>query len=326
MIAVYALANITGMGHLFRPLGCVGHIGGHVHYRSSSCDFSGDSDDARLLSRARQMIELPSTIEEEAVEGWEQQLVRAESFKWEKVLGELGEAVQQQQPTLFLAEHVNSLTTTYPDLFYALPQLRPSEPLPPLTCRSSSSGSSSSSSAGVHNKPWMLDALRFAIHIRRGDVVTDGWSERILSTQYYINLARTVTKVLEAAGCQYTVEVHTETPRTPEMVEELHTLKRGIPNAVMLPGKDLLWTWQMMATADILVMSNSMFSVSAALLNPDAISIHVPPRQAVVRQGMFKLRHWIAPEDENGTMADAAMDVIRQRVGLRPQATWRRIE
>jgi hypothetical protein len=33
MIAVYALANITGMGHLFRPLGCVGHIGGHVHYR-----------------------------------------------------------------------------------------------------------------------------------------------------------------------------------------------------------------------------------------------------------------------------------------------------
>lgn len=110
------------------------------------------------------------------------------------------------------------------------------------------------------------------------------------------------------------------------MVEELHTLKRGIPNAVMLPGKDLLWTWQMMATADILVMSNSMFSVSAALLNPDAISIHVPPRQAVVRQGMFKLRHWIAPEDENGTMADAAMDVIRQRVGLRPQATRRRIE
>lgn len=52
-----------------------------------------------------------------------------ESFKWEKFLGELGDAVQQQQPTLFLAEHVNSLTTTYPDLFYALPQLRPSEPL-----------------------------------------------------------------------------------------------------------------------------------------------------------------------------------------------------
>jgi hypothetical protein len=41
----------------------------------------------------------------------------------------------------------------------------------------------------------MLDALRFAIHIRRGDVVTDGWTERILSTQYYIKLARAVTQV-----------------------------------------------------------------------------------------------------------------------------------
>jgi hypothetical protein len=109
------------------------------------------------------------------------------------------------------------------------------------------------------------------------------------------------------------------------MVEELHMLKHGIPNAVMLPGKDLLWTWQMMATADILVMSNSMFSVSAALLNPDAISIHVPPRQAVVRQGMFKLRHWLAPEDENGTMSDAALDVIGQRVGLKPQVTRRQL-
>jgi hypothetical protein len=65
---------------------------------------------------------------------------------------------------------------------------------PPLSCRSSSS-SSSSGSTGVHSKPWMLDGLRFAIHIRRGDVVTDGWTERILSTQYYINLAKAVTQV-----------------------------------------------------------------------------------------------------------------------------------
>jgi hypothetical protein len=58
----------------------------------------------------------------------------AESFKWEKFLGELADAVQGKQPTLFLAEHVNSLTTTYPDLFYALPQLRPSEPLVSALC------------------------------------------------------------------------------------------------------------------------------------------------------------------------------------------------
>jgi hypothetical protein len=61
--------------------------------------------------------------------------VSAESFKWEKFLGELADAVQGKQPTLFLAEHVNSVTTTYPDLFYALPQLRPSEPLVSAACR-----------------------------------------------------------------------------------------------------------------------------------------------------------------------------------------------
>jgi hypothetical protein len=60
--------------------------------------------------------------------------ISAESFKWEKFLGELADAVQDKQPTLFLAEHVNSLTTTYPDLFYALPQLRPSEPLVSDAC------------------------------------------------------------------------------------------------------------------------------------------------------------------------------------------------
>lgn len=126
-------------------------------------------------------------------------------------------------------------------------------------------------------------------------------------------------QVLEKAGCHYSVEIHIETPRTPELVEEVKTLKENIPNSVMLPGKDLFWTWQMMATADILVMSNSMFSVSAALLNPDGISIHVPPRQAVVRQGMFKLRHWLAPLDENGTLSEAALNVIKQRAGLRPK-------
>lgn len=74
------------------------------------------------------MIDLPSTIPEEQVAGWEQKLVRAESFTWVKFLNELADVVDEKRPTLFLAEHVNSVTTTFPDLFYALPQLRPTEP------------------------------------------------------------------------------------------------------------------------------------------------------------------------------------------------------
>lgn len=30
MIVIYAVSNITGIGHLFQPLGCVGHIGHQV--------------------------------------------------------------------------------------------------------------------------------------------------------------------------------------------------------------------------------------------------------------------------------------------------------
>jgi hypothetical protein len=62
---------------------------------------------------------------------------------------------------------------------------------PPLTCRR----------AGVspdvpgNSKSWLLDALRVAVHIRRGDVVTDNWHKRILKASYFINIAQTITDV-----------------------------------------------------------------------------------------------------------------------------------
>lgn len=64
---------------------------------------------------------------------------------------------------------------------------------PPLTCRKA--GSPNPPDASGSNRAWLLDALRVAVHIRRGDVVTDNWHKRILKASYFINIAKTITDV-----------------------------------------------------------------------------------------------------------------------------------
>jgi hypothetical protein len=122
-------------------------------------------------------------------------------------------------------------------------------------------------------------------------------------------------QALEQVGCDYAVEVFIESPSNQEGEDELALLRASLPHSVVLVDTDMLWTWQMMATADVLVMSNSMFSLSAALLNPNALTIHVPYKHYSQRVGMFKMRHWVSPLDENGTLPGTAADAIRQRTG-----------
>lgn len=74
---------------------------------------------------------------------------------------------------------------------------------PPLTCRKA--GSPNPPDASGSNRAWLLDALRVAVHIRRGDVVTDNWHKRILKASYFINIAKTITDVSAcSAGSQPT--------------------------------------------------------------------------------------------------------------------------
>jgi hypothetical protein len=69
----------------------------------------------------------------------------------------------------------------------------------------------------------------------------------------------------------------------------------------------------MLATADILVMSNSAFSLSAALLNPDGFNVFFP--NAKQQQFRVPLKHWIMPLDSNGTLSQAAVDELKRRTG-----------
>lgn len=120
-------------------------------------------------------------------------------------------------------------------------------------------------------------------------------------------------QVMDSVGCVYTVEIYTETPRTEEGKAELQLLQAHIPGSVALVSADLAWSWQMMATADVLVMSNSAFSLSAALLNPDAFNVFFPN----AKQSQFRvpLKHWVMPLDRNGTLSQADVDRLRARLG-----------
>lgn len=126
-------------------------------------------------------------------------------------------------------------------------------------------------------------------------------------------------QVLDSVGCIFTIEIFTETPHTAAGTAELEMLKQRLPGAVLLASTDLAWSWQMLSTADILVMSNSAFSLSAALLNPGGFNVFFP--NAKQQQFRVPLRHWITPLDSTGTLPRAAVEELRRRVGHRPRSS-----
>lgn len=125
MLAVYALATSLGVGHVFRPLGCVGHIGNQVHYRNTGCNFT-DELDRKLLVKAQHMITLPSTVSSN-VSTWQSKFLPA--LDWTPFVKDINEALKKKRPTLFEIERVNNLIRYYPDIFLSIPALRPSKPL-----------------------------------------------------------------------------------------------------------------------------------------------------------------------------------------------------
>jgi hypothetical protein len=65
-----------------------------------------------------------------------------------------------------------------------------------LVCQQPSAGD-----ALQPGKPWLLNALRLAIHFRRGDIATNSrWSHRMFPPTYYINLAQQITQVRPPCG------------------------------------------------------------------------------------------------------------------------------
>jgi hypothetical protein len=128
MLAVYGLASSLGIGHVFRPLGCVGHIGSHVHYREAGCNFINEAD-RRQLNKAQRMIDLPTTAVGNTSH-WHTKFLPA--LDWTPFVRDVTDAKKQQRPTLFEVERVNQLVRYHPDIFLSIPALRPASP--PVSC------------------------------------------------------------------------------------------------------------------------------------------------------------------------------------------------
>jgi hypothetical protein len=94
-------------------------------------------------------------------------------------------------------------------------------------------------------------------------------------------------------------------------------------------GSDDLWTWQQMATADVLITSLSTYGTMPALLNPSALIIAPPPTGLDgTPLSMLRMRHWFTTLDHNGTLPGEVLLQVQHRFGpqaptqqAKPQAT-----
>lgn len=137
--------------------------------------------------------------------------------------------------------------------------------------------------------------FRIAIHVRRGDLfIAD--ANRVLPNAYYMTLLQEIVKTLQRLGISFVCELYTELPSAPFMVTPDHygmatRIKEEVmissgandiqefdqwPNLKKCINGDPIETLRAMATADLLVMSRSDFSYTAAILNKKGIIVYHP--------------------------------------------------
>lgn len=137
--------------------------------------------------------------------------------------------------------------------------------------------------------------FRIAIHVRRGDLfIAD--VERALPNSYYMILLQEIIKTLRRLGISFVCELYTELPSAPFIVTPGHhgmatRIKKDImiapeandikefdqlPHLKKCINGDPIETLRAMATADLLMMSRSDFSYTAAILNKKGIIVYHP--------------------------------------------------
>lgn len=139
--------------------------------------------------------------------------------------------------------------------------------------------------------------FRIAIHVRRGDLfILEEESCRLLPNSYYLTLVRKIIKMLRLLGISFICELYTEQPSNSFIVTPQHygmrmTLKKEklitpemndvkafdqLPHLKKFINGDPIETLRALATADLLIMSRSDFSYTAAILNKKGIIIYHP--------------------------------------------------
>ena len=117
-------------------------------------------------------------------------------------------------------------------------------------------------------------------------------------------------------GHDVVTELYTERPATRGSRRELAALRRRFPAIVLLAGTDDMWNYQQMATADIMVLSLSMYSVVPALLNPNALVIGPKPQALDGKPiSVMRMPTWFNASDHNGTLPAEVMQQVQERFG-----------
>lgn len=116
--------------------------------------------------------------------------------------------------------------------------------------------------------------------------------------------------------------MYTERPTTRRSKRELKALRKRFPGISLLVGTDDLWNWQQIATADIIVLSLSMYSVVPALLNPNALVIGPKPEALDGKpMAVMRMSHWLNALNHNGTLGADVMQELQVRFGKGVAAT-----
>jgi hypothetical protein len=127
LLGTYALAKALGLKYMHVAPQCIGHIGGLPHYQGRDCSSRMTAADRKQLARVVRALTLPSSpgLSPAALRSW--QVVRLDdvTLTWEGLVNATQSALQRQQPTLIKVARVQGLLAAHPDVFLAVPQLRP---------------------------------------------------------------------------------------------------------------------------------------------------------------------------------------------------------
>jgi hypothetical protein len=135
MLGIYALSKALGVQYLHMQPECVGHIGGLPHYQGQDCSSRMTAADYKALNRVQKVLALPSPqgLSIEALNssssggsgGWFVERLDDVVLTWDALRKAVHSALQQQRSTVIKLARVQALLCHHPDVFLAVPQLRP---------------------------------------------------------------------------------------------------------------------------------------------------------------------------------------------------------